>query len=140
MATIDAMKIAGLRDIQAGLKAADGESQKQIRVVFNNVAQAVVGGAQRRVPTLTGAMRKSIRATSGQREAKVSGGSSKVAYYGWRDFGGRVGIDKSVSLPYVKKGRYLYPAYDANKDSIEKALRKGLVDMCRNVGLEVDGG
>lgn len=138
MATIDPISITGLRDIQAALKQLDGESQKQLRVVFNDAAQAVVGGAARRVPTLTGAARQSLRATSSQREAKVSGGSKKAAYYGWLDFGGRVGPNRSVSRPFVKTGRYIYPAYAANKESIGKALEQSLVDLCRDNGFEVE--
>jgi hypothetical protein len=137
MATIAPIRITGLREIQAALRQLDGESQKQLRVVLNSAAQAVVGGASRRVPTKTGAARQSIRAASGQREAKVSGGSKKVPYYGWLDFGGKVGRARSVSRPFLQSGRYIYPAYDANKDSIGKALSQALVDLCRNVGLEV---
>lgn len=137
MATIAPISITGLREIQAALKQLDGESQKQLRVVLNQAAQAVVGGAARRVPTKTGAARASIRAASGQREAKVSGGSKKVPYYGWIDFGGKVGRDRSVRRPFLQSGRYIYPAYDANKDSIGKALGKALVDLCTNAGLDV---
>lgn len=140
MATVNPIAITGLRDLQAALKAMDGESQKQLRVVLNQAAQAVVGGASRRVPTRTGTARKSIRAASGQREAKVAGGSKKAAYYGWLDFGGATGPKRSVKRPFITKGRYIYPAYDANRESIGKALQKSIVDLCRNVGLEVDGG
>lgn len=140
MATVDPIRITGLRDIQAALRQLDGESQKQLRLVLNSAAEAVVGGAARRVPTKTGAARKSLRATSSQREAKVTGGSKKVSYYGWLDFGGKTGRDRSISRPFFQTGRYIYPAYDANKDSIGKALGQALVDLCRNVGLEVSSG
>lgn len=140
MATIDPISIRGLRYLQAALKAMDGETQKRLRVVFNDAAQAVVGGASRRVPVRTGTARKSIRATSSQREAKVSGGSKRAAYYGWLDFGGATGPQRSVKRPFIQKGRYIYPAYDANRESIGKALEKSIVQLCRDVGLEVDGG
>lgn len=137
MATIDPIHVTGLRDVQAALRQLDGESQKQLRVVLNDAAQAVVGGAAKRVPVKTGAARKSLRATSSQREAKVSGGSKKAAYYGWLDFGGRTGRKRSVVRPFVQTGRYIYPAYDANKASIGKALGKAITDLCESVGLEV---
>lgn len=140
MATIAPVSIRGLRDLQAALKALDGESQKQIRVVLNSAAQAVVGGASRRVPVKTGTARNSIRATSGQREAKVSGGSKKAAYYGWLDFGGAVGRKKNTRRRFLQEGRYIYPAYSANADSIQKALVNALTELARGAGLEVDGG
>lgn len=140
MATIAPISIKGLRELQAALKQMDGETQKQLRVVFNDAAQTVVGGASRRVPARTGAARQSLRVSSSQREAKVSGGSKRVAYYGWLDFGGKTGRHRSVSRPFVKDGRYIYPAYHANKASIGAALEKGITELCRNAGLEVDGG
>lgn len=146
MATIAPVSITGLRDLQAALKNLDGESQKQLRVVLNDVAQAVVGGAARRVPTRTGKARKTLRATSSQREAKVSGGSKSVPYYGWLDFGGKVGRGRtggaggSVKRPFIKSGRYIYPAYDANKASIGKALEQALVDLAQSAGLESTSG
>lgn len=140
MATVAPVSIKGLRELQAALKQMDGETQKQLRVVFNDAAQAVVGGATRRVPVRTGTARKSIRATSGQREAKVSGGSKKAAYYGWLDFGGAVGRKKNTRRPFLKQGRYIYPAYSANADSIQKALERSIVALAQTAGLEVDNG
>lgn len=133
------IQITGLRDLQAALKALDGESQKQIRVVFNEAAQAVVGGASKRVPVVTGKARKSLRASSGQREAKVSGGNKQAEYYGFLDFGGTVGRKRATRRRFITEGRYMYPAYSANHASIQKALEKSIVEMCRNTGLLVDG-
>lgn len=140
MATVAPLSIRGLRELQAALKQADGETQKQLRVVFNQAAQAVVGGAARRVPVRTGTARNSIRAASGQREAKVSGGSKKAVYYGWLDFGGAVGRKKNTRRRFLQEGRYIYPAYSANTDSIQKALERSIVELARSAGLEVDGG
>lgn len=140
MATIAPLSINGLRELQAALKQMDGETQKQLRVVFNQAAQTVVGGAARRVPVKTGTARKSIRATSGQREAKVSGGSKKAAYYGWLDFGGAVGRKKNTRRRFLQEGRYIYPAYSANADSIQKALERSILQLAQQAGLEVEGG
>lgn len=159
MATIQPTKIEGLRELQAALKALDGESQKKIRVFLNEVAQTVVGGASRRVPVRKGRARASLKAMSGQREAKVQGGGSKAPYYGWLDFGGTVGKGRvaagvakkraggasggtagSVTRPWFPGGRYIYPAYAANRDSIQGALEKGLAELIREAGLEPSDG
>lgn len=137
MTLIEPIKIQGLREFQSALKAMDGESQKQLRTVLNTASETVARGASRRVPRKTGAAAASLRATSSQREARVTGGSKKVPYYGWLDFGGRVGKKRSVIRPTVKSGRYMYPAYSANRESIMKALEQGIVDLARNSGLDV---
>lgn len=137
MSTIDPIKIAGLREFQRALKQMDGESQKQLRVVLNTAADTVAAGAARRVPVLSGRARASLRAMSSQREARVMGGSKKVPYYGWLDFGGRIGRDKSQRRPFVDGGRYMYPTFAANRDPIYKALADGLADLARNAGLGV---
>lgn len=133
------IQITGLRDLQKALKDLDGESQKQLRVVFNQAGAAVVRGAASRVPARTGKARKSLRATSGQREAKVTGGNKQAEYYGFLDFGGTVGRKRSVKRQFITEGRYMYPAYSANSASIQKGLEKAIVDMCRATGLSVDG-
>lgn len=136
---VDPIKVKGLIEFQRALKAVEDGAQKQLRVVFNAVAETVAGGARRRVKTgKTGKSKGSIKVASSQREAVVKAGGARVPWYPWLDFGGRVGIHKSVSRPFVQGGRYLYPSYDANRASIGPALERGLVDLVRSAGLEVD--
>jgi hypothetical protein len=120
----------------------DGESQKQLKVALDGAATTVAMAAARRVPRKTGKAAASVRARSSQREARVMGGSKKVPYYGWLDFGGRIGRDKSQRRPFVAGGRYMYPAFSANRDPIYAALQKSLAELARKAGLEVsnDGG
>lgn len=132
------VRIVGLRELQAALRTMDGESQKGLRLALNSVAETVVAGASRRVPTKTGRAAASLRARSSQREAAVTGGSRKVPYYAWLDFGGRVGRKKSVRRPVVKGGRYLWPTIAANRDSLEKGLTAALADAARQAGFEVN--
>jgi hypothetical protein len=134
---VQPIKITGLRDFQAALKQLDGESQKALRVVLNDAAAAVVGGASRRVPRKTGRAAASYRAQSSQREARVIAGGRKVPYVGWLEFGGRIGRDKATRRPWVQGGRYMYPAFDANRQSINTALATSLTELARRAGLEV---
>lgn len=135
---IDPIKVKGLIEFQRALKEMEDDAQKQLRVVFNSVAESVAGGARRRVPSRRGKARGSVKVASSQREAVVKAGGARVPWYPWLDFGGRVGINKSVSRPFVTGGRYLYPAYDANRASIGPALEKALEQLVRDSGLEVD--
>jgi hypothetical protein len=131
------IKITGLREFQRALKQMDGETQKQLRVVLNETADTIAKAAARRVPTRTGRAKASLRAMSSQREARVMGGSRKAPYYGWLDFGGHTGKNRSVRRPFVPGGRYMYPAFAANRDPIYAALQKSLADLARNAGLGV---
>lgn len=137
---IQPIRVDGLKEFQRALKDIDGESQKLLRVELNKIADVVVSGASRRVPRRTGRAAASYRAQSGQREAKIIGGSKKVPYVGWLEFGGRIGKDKSVKRPFVQSGRYLWPTVAANRQSLEKALQAALIDLARRVGLEAHDG
>ena len=136
--TVDPIKIGGLRDFQRALKLMDGESQKQLRVVLNSVAETVAAGARRRVPTKTGKAKASIKVASSQREARIKAGGPRASHYPWLDFGGRVGKGRSVLRPFVQRGRYLYPTYDASRPEIQAALEKALTDLARTAGVGVD--
>lgn len=136
-ATVEPIKVTGLRDFQKALRDMDSDLPKQLRVALNSVAETVAGGARRRIPSRTGAARNSLKVASSQREARIKGGSAKAPYYPWVDFGGRVGRHKSVSRPFVKSGRYMYPSYSANRASVLSALEQVLVDLAESNGLEV---
>lgn len=141
MSAIDPIKVQGLREFQRALKDMDGESQKQLRVALNKGAELVAADASAKVPRRSGRAAASVRAASSQREARVMGGSKKVPYYPWLDFGGKIGRDKSVHRPFYKRGRYIYPAYVREYPNVMTALAEALADVARNAGLEVtDGG
>ncbi len=137
MAVVDPIRIQGLTQFQRALKEMDGESQKQLRVVFNRAADLVVGEAAQSVPQRTGAAARSIKARSGQREAVIVAGGRKAPHYPWLDFGGAVGRKKSVQRRFIKGGRYLYPAYSRNTATVQRILEDGLTDLVRGAGLEV---
>lgn len=136
--SIEPIRVEGLRDLQAALKAIDGEAQKQLRLVLNDAAGVVVRGAQRRAPVKTGAYRNTIKVASSQREARVKAGSAKVAYAGFIDYGGSVGRHKSVKRPFIKTGRVVYPAYYAQQPNILAMMNAGLARLITNSGLAVD--
>jgi hypothetical protein len=155
----DAIKIAGLKELQGALKRIDGESQKMLRVVFNDAVEIVAADARRGVPTRSGKARASVKAQSGQREARVIGGSKKVPYYPWLDFGGTVGKGRTgrggvasaagrsdagtagmVKRKFIADGRYLYPAYRRNRDEVFQAMIDGLKQLLARVGWTTTDG
>lgn len=139
MADIDPIKITGLVEFQRALRALDAELPRALRLAHNQAAEVVVEWARPRVPTTSGRARASVRATSSQRDARVTGGGARVPYYPWLDFGGRVGRQKSIKRPFLSGGRYIYPGYTRNRDQVEGVLLAALLEVCRRAGVEVDG-
>jgi hypothetical protein len=137
VSAIKPTKIEGLRELQAALRAVDGEAQKQLRVALNTAADLVARGAARRVPRRTGRAAASLRPQSSQREARIVGGSKKASYYGWLEFGGRIGRDRSQRRPFVKGGRYLWPAYAAQRPQVAQVLDQAIVKAVQAAGMDV---
>lgn len=131
------IRVKGLRDFQAALKQMDGESQKMLRLVLNDAAEVVATGARRLVPRSSGRAAASLKVASSQREAKVKGGGARASYYPWLDFGGRVGVNKSVHRPFLRQGRFIFPTYSARRAWVLQRLERGLVKLAEDAGLEV---
>jgi hypothetical protein len=129
--------IEGLREFSLGLKRLDDDMPKVLRLGLNSVAGVVVDTAQPRVASRSGRARRSVRAKSTRTAVRVAGGGKRVPYYGWLDYGGKVGRSRSVVRPFNKQGRYIYPAYYANRDKFDVMLEDALIDVARQAGMEV---
>ena len=119
----DPIRIDGIRQLAKAAKAVDAEAPKEIKAILNSAAEIVVKGAQRRVPVKTGALRNSIKVGSSATKAQVKSGSKRVPYAGFVDFGGN---RKRGSRPYVRAGRFVLPAYEAQKQNIAAMMQKRL--------------
>lgn len=134
---VQPIRIDGLRELQKALKELDGESQKELRLALNEAANVVVNVARRRIPVQTGAARASVRASSGQRSASVTAGGRKAPYLPWLDYGGRTGRKGSAVRPFIKGGRYIYPAYESQHDNVTALLTKRIRALVESKGLSV---
>lgn len=131
------IEVAGLREFRAQLKAMDANLPKQIRVALNAAADLVISYARPKVPRRTGRAAASLKARSGQLEAKVAAGGRTAPYYPWLDFGGSVGVNKSVHRPFYREGRYVYVALREQNPKITEAMSVALTDLATAAGLEV---
>ena len=133
------LTISGLKDFSRALKQVDNELPKALRMALNNAADAVLDRARPQVPSLSGRARRSLKPKSTRTLVRVSGGSKRVPYYPFLDFGGRVGRSHAVKRPFLKDGRYIYPAYFKLRDSGEFAeiLEAELLSIARRAGLEI---
>jgi hypothetical protein len=138
VATIEPIKVEGLAEFNRNLRNLDSDLPKALRLAHNEAASIVVDYAKPRVPKRTGRAAGTVKAKSTRTESRVSGGSKRAPWYPWLDFGGKVGINKSVSRPFYSDGRYLYPALAARRDEIQEALESALIDVARQAGVEVD--
>lgn len=138
MAAIEPVKIAGLAEFNRNLKKLDADLPKALRLAHNEAAQLIVDYARPRVPRKSGRAAGTIKTKSTRTETRVSGGSKAVSYYPWLDFGGRTGPKRSVHRPFIKEGRYLYPALGANYDKFVELLEEKLIEVARQAGVEVD--
>jgi len=132
----DPIKIEGLTRLNRSLRSLSKDAPKQLRLVGNEAAELVVDDAKPEVPTESGRAQRTVKAASTRTAAQVKAGGARAPYYPWLDFGGRVGANRNVRRTFIKKGRYIYPAYSDNREQIGEKLQKGLTDLIRDSGLE----
>jgi hypothetical protein len=133
----DPIKIEGLAEFTRNLKKLDSDLPKKLRVGLNDVAGVVIGDI-RGIPTKSGKAKRSVKARSLASAVRIVGGSSRVPYYPWLDFGGRVGRGRSIVRPFRKEGRYIYASYYRNRPRFAELLEAALVDAVRSAGIEVE--
>lgn len=147
--------VYGLRETQAAFKQVDRQVPKQLKREFLDVADHVVGIAQQKMPFNTGVAAKSLKPMSTQLGAGIwrpagGPGTGKLGhksaqYYPWLDFGGSTGrghIDHkawsgAIQRPFIKRGRYLYPAIDESKDYIETQVFGAIILVAKETGFGV---
>lgn len=134
-----AIRIDGLAQFSRNLKKVDAELPKALRKALNDAADLVVTDAKARVPKRTGKAAGSIKAASTRTAVRVKAGGVRAPYYQWLDWGGRVGRKKKTVRPFIKEGRYLYPAYFHLRDSgrIQQVLERSLLEVAQQAGVEV---
>lgn len=134
----DAVQVTGLKEFQKALRDMDKALPKQLRLVLNDAATVVIDYARPRIPRKTGRAAASITARSSQRLARVAIGGRKAGYYPWLDFGGQGRVKgRPAARPFIKEGRYLYPALRVKKDDLQRTLEQGLTRLATDAGLEV---
>lgn len=134
----DAIQIRGLNEFVRSLKQLDADLAKVLRVTFNQAGQVIVTEARSKVKARTGRARASVRATSTQKAFRITGGSKRVPYYAWLDFGGTIRPRNTIHRPFMRDGRYIYAAYFKHRDELAGQLEAALLDAARAAGVEVD--
>lgn len=131
--------VTGLRDLNKALKAANAEASDEMKAVLKGIAEGVVTDVRSRVPHRTGKAASSYRPRGGVKGASIAWAGPKAAYAPWIEFGGAVGKGKSVKRPFIKGGRYLYPAINDNMADIEAKVADAIDDITSRYGFKVEG-
>lgn len=134
------VKITGLRETVAAFKQVDAGLPKEMRLEFLGVARHVVGVVQQRMPHRTGTAQSSVVPRASQKGAGIAIGGARAEYAPWLDFGGAVGRKKSVIRPFIREGRYLYPAIVESNDEIQAAADAAVKHVAEQAGFETKGG
>jgi hypothetical protein len=135
---VEPIRVQGLAEFSRNLRKLDGDLPKALRVAMNGAADVVIDWAEPRVPRRSGRAARSLRARSTRTATRVAGGSKRVPYYPWLDFGGegrRRG--RPAKRPFIKEGRYLWKGYAVRRHEVAKVLEKALLDTAAAAGVEV---
>lgn len=133
------IRVVGLRDTIRALRAVDQGLPKAMREANKKAADEVVKVALplagRAFRSRSGRARGSIKALASQRDARVKGGSSSVPYFGWLDFGGRVGHRDTAHRPFLREGRILRPAVKQARPRVLAEYEKSVGALLRQAGM-----
>lgn len=133
------VEVGGLAQLSRALKAVDSEGPKQLRIGLNSVADLLVDRTRPKIPSLTGAARRSLVARSTRTSARVAFGGRKAPYTPWLDFGGKgKQPGRPAPRPFYREGRYVYPTLREIRPQIEKMLQESISAVVRSVGLQED--
>jgi hypothetical protein len=135
MPIIDPVRVEGLAQLNRSLRQLNADAPKALRLAANEAAMIVVDAARIGVPRRTGRAASSVRAVSTRTAARVTSGGKRARYFPWLDYGGRVGRKNSVKRPFIGDGRYVYPAFYANRARFETVLSEALQRVIDDSGL-----
>lgn len=134
----ESIQVAGLKQFSRSLRKINADLPKALRVALNDAVGLIVDDARPRIPRRSGRAANTLKARSTRTEARVQGGSKRVPYFSWLDFGGRVGRNKSVRRAFLKEGRYIYKSYARTRGEFSKALTNALIAVAKTAGMDVE--
>lgn len=140
------VKVTGLAELGRAFKQVDAELPKELKTRFLAIAQRVVGDVQQRMPRRSGRAQGSVKARASVRGASIAAGGRAAPYYQFLDFGGTTGRGHtssgggSVKRPFVKGGRYIYPALADQRDEIGAAVDKAIKEAAESAGFTTREG
>jgi hypothetical protein len=121
---VELVGAAQMAELKYALRSVSDEVADVVLSELEDIAKGVAADARKRVPYRSGRAQQSYKA---QGSAIVFGDG--VPYVPWLEFGGAVGRKGSVKRPYVREGRYVYPAINAAMADIEARVGDLIAQM-----------
>lgn len=133
-----AVEVEGLRELTRSLKRVERELGGEIRRAFNRIVNPVMSEARAEWPRSDDSdhMADTIREGSTQAYAAVKAGGQEPGAFGFIEFGGKVGINESVSRPFDPEGRYLFPAAVRHERELAMEAERELGQLINRAGLD----
>lgn len=108
-------------------RAATTALRGELADALADTAREVVRGAERTVPVLTGAARKSLGVETSDGAARIVAGGATAPYFHILEYGSR----------FVKGGHHIGRAVGAQLDDLEQAALEAVTDAARAGGFDV---
>lgn len=131
------MKVTGLQELESSFAAAAHDAGPALLDAIDDSVRGLVARARPLIPSLSGRARASLHADRGPRGATLTAGGPRVLYFGWLDYGGRVGRQRSVSRPFLPDGRYIWPTFTRHYDDLVDSAADSVFRVLERDGLEV---
>lgn len=160
------MELKGLSEMLASMRKVAPEAKREFTAALKTIGKGVAEDAAADMPRRRGKAKRSVKVKvvtrRGFEGVQISEGGSVAPYTPWLDFGGTVGRGRrstaritlhgggrvsvqrggsrgsgSVVRPYIKDGRYLYPAYYRRYDDMVAATLEAVRAAATSAGLEV---
>lgn len=130
------VRVKGLKEFNQAVMAMRDVLPKTAQAVSLNAARIIVTDAVPTIPRRSGRAAKSVQGMATNEGASVTGGSG-VVYFRWLAIGGASGRKHANVRKIVKPDRYLNPAYERNKERIQKESQEMFNKALRQAGIEV---
>lgn len=133
------VEVGGLAQLSRALKAVDSEAPKQLRLGFNDAANLLIDRAKPKIPTVSGAARRSLVARSTRTSARVAVGGKRAPYFPWVSFGGEGRVKgRPPKREFIREGRDIYPTLREIRPLIAQTLQDRVSAVVRKAGMEED--
>ena len=119
------VEVEGLKEVRKAIRdLGDKDAKKALRLANKAAAEVVAAAAREKVPVRTGKAQRSVKAAATQLQGSVKGGGTTVPYFGFLDYGNKVGSGGGVGRkdsnprPFYFGGRYVYPALNEHRQDV----------------------